>query len=87
MECKTCGDEAKLDTNGEYWMCLTCNKEIGERKTFYKDISYQPERSKREDFSHCTCTQERVIFCKHCLAIHREMMRCSEHCGNTVRDK
>ena len=65
------------------------------KPTHWMPISSQPERSKREDF---VCDHE----CKwiHLGLAHKDgctdpetdgecktKMRCSEHCGNTVRDK
>lgn len=63
-------------------------------------ISNQPERSKREDLHHKDCIPwikhdcwhgyDRRHLCKHkedCDNIVGARMRCSEHCGNTVRDK
>ncbi len=56
----------------------------------------QPERSKREDLDCNKCDKYLKCFaimtCRSCLEIlspyiDRSKMRCSEHCGNTVRDK
>jgi len=60
----------------------------------------QPERSKREDFDCCKRVRdlEDLSFqlCFERLTLHEDLvneliaeskMRCSEHCGNTVRDK
>jgi len=60
----------------------------------------QPERSKREDLHHKDCIPwikhdcwhgyDRRHLCKYkedCDNIVGARMRCSEHCGNTVRDK
>lgn len=54
----------------------------------------QPERSKREDSHKCSCTACKFNL-KHadlCPLVNFTMqesceMRCSEHCGNTVRGK
>jgi len=51
---------------------------------FWYPLPNQPERSKREDCDRCTKLQEPI---NGCCYTEISQMRCSEHCGNTVRDK
>lgn len=63
----------------------------------FNPFSNQPERSKREDLNCDNCKIPRIFNCcfngvgKHSNDESCEefkfKMRCSEHCGNTVRDK
>jgi hypothetical protein len=62
----------------------------------------QPERSKREDLENTICDrcklaleliEEKGLFCKKSPSIYEtcfsnifSKMRCSEHCGNTVKE-
>ncbi len=48
-------------------------------------ICYQPERSKREDMS--TCEWNKGMWPEGCKSTNMLVMRCSEHCGNTVSPK
>lgn len=65
------------------------------------ELFFQPERSKREDLD-CNCNDLEYLHNRYenyiaeyddkCAAIierllKKSKMRCSEHCGNTVRDK
>lgn len=43
----------------------------------------QPERSKREDCDRCNKLKQPL---NDCCRIEISQMRCSEHCGNTVRE-
>ena len=57
---------------------------------------HQPERSKREDLENVECKEcertkddiLRSVCCSNCLYHYLDFskMRCSEHCGNTVRE-
>jgi hypothetical protein len=56
-----------------------------------KDFPNQPERSKREDFCNHEWTgipTTEEAWCMKCgIETHElQKMRCSEHCGNTVRE-
>jgi hypothetical protein len=48
------------------------------------ELNYnQPERSKRENCERCNKLKEDL---NDCCRIEISQMRCSEHCGNTVRE-
>ena len=84
-----------------YFMCHMTQEEFSERVNDfpitgqYKFNRIQPKRSKREDicnheWKNVPTTEE--VWCTKCgienHEVHPElqMMRCSEHCGNTVRE-
>ncbi len=47
----------------------------------------QPERSKREEVCSCMKIPHVAADCWNTGCGKEHIMRCSEHCGNTVRDK
>jgi hypothetical protein len=91
-------DEIVLfDKESPKWICLPCKAEFDRRLKIFliEFFNNQPERSKREDSSICdeairemkefldSTFDMRMQYCHEQLI---EEMRCSEHCGNTVRE-
>jgi hypothetical protein len=94
FRCGTCERVTILDgdhSDAILVLCIPCNKKEKE--------SIQPERSKREDLHHKDCipfikhncwhSYDQRKDCEHkedCDLVVGARMRCSEHCGNTVRE-
>ncbi len=74
--------------DGKLFLSADCEKEIIE-VSLCPLCRFQPERSKREearDYTNCEWNAE-LTYDPGCNSKHPLAMRCSEHCGNTVRDK
>jgi len=100
VNCTKCNIELKLkdgnfmeaiDSSG--YLCKPCFANLNKylHECYLQFI--QPERSKREDLDckECERIKENVYsqICTHCdidQYLDESKMRCSEHCGNTVRE-
>jgi len=92
-QCRKCGLDTinilEIFAYDRYYICKEC--EIH----FFENVEkfFQPERSKREDLEFCSDCENIKVDMEHYLPTkyHEYLvyskMRCSEHCGNTVRDK
>lgn len=92
-KCKQNSATLEYRTNGKelsVWLCEPCGVEFGSFHALYHHFSLldfiQPERSKRKDTLH-SLLYEAQQYSKDFIKDLYDVMRCSEHCGNTVRDK
>ncbi len=91
-----------LTTDFSKLTCTKCKKKYSFSVPFLAtqeemDIAYefcrecreiiQPERSKREEVCSCMKIPHVAADCWNTGCGKEHIMRCSEHCGNTVRDK
>jgi len=95
--CDRCYEEyeddeiVQFDKESPRWICLPCKCEFDNRLKLFliEFFNDQPERSKREDSS--CCKQYYVEYATEWRIpngyenIKPDGMRCSEHCGDTMR--